>query len=84
MPDGDGIDADENLFDQQSNNLLLFHSIHCLCPAAKPRPKLIQTFDQSQVPFLIDGRLVQSLKFGLRGAELLAQRINSLAQFVQG
>ena len=83
MPDGDGINADENLLDQQLNNLLPFHDIHCLGPAGEPRPELSQTFDQSQIPFLIGGRFVQSLEFRLRRAELLAQWIDSLAQFVK-
>ena len=42
MPDSDGIRADENLFDQQAQDLLLFHSIHCFGPIPKPRLKLSQ------------------------------------------
>ena len=83
MPDGDGIHADENLLDQQSNDLLSFHDIHGLCPAAKSRAKLSQALHQSQISLLIGRRGVHRLEFGLHSAELLAHGIDSLAQLVQ-
>jgi len=83
VSDGDCFPAHEDLFHQQSHDLLLLGHVQRVCPRPQPCAEIGKRLDQPQILGLIADRRFQRLQFGLNGLVLLAKLRHSGAQLVQ-
>ena len=83
VSDGDRFPAHEDLFHQQSQDLLPLGHVQRVCPRPQPCAEIGERLDQPQILGLIAGGRFQRLQFGLNGLVLLAKLRHSAAQLVQ-
>jgi hypothetical protein len=83
VADGDRFPAHEDLFHQQSQDLLSLGHVQRVCPRPQPGAKIGKRLDQPQIPGLIAFDRFQRLQFGLEGLVLLAKLRHSAAQLLQ-
>jgi hypothetical protein len=65
VTDGDAVFTHNNLFDQQSDDLLLCLRVDILCPISKACKKVSQRMSKPQIGSLVFYFARQGFKFGL-------------------
>jgi len=83
VSDGDRFPTHEDLFHQQSQDLLLLGRVQRVCPRPQPCAEIGERLDQPQILGWIAGRRFQRLQFGLNGLVLPAKLWHSAAQLVR-